>query len=56
MKLTDKEVATVTEGTFQKTSALVKNAKMLLCESKESPVMTMKKSFEKEGLVLIFSS
>ena len=55
-QVTDKEVATVTEGMFQKTSAFVKNAKMLLCESKESPVLTVKKSFEKEGLVLIFSA
>ena len=56
LKLTDKEVAKATEGTFQKTSALVKNAKILLCESKESPVLTVKKSFEKEGLVLVFSA
>ena len=56
LQVTDKEVATATEGTFQKTSALVKNAKLLLCESKDSPVLTVKKSFEKEGLVLVFSA
>ena len=54
--LQEDEVTTKTQGVFQKLSPLVKNSKILLVDRTESPLLTVKKNFEKENLVLIFFS
>mmetsp|Transcript_13496 Transcript_13496/g.20876 ORF Transcript_13496/g.20876 Transcript_13496/m.20876 type:complete len:232 (-) Transcript_13496:201-896(-) len=57
LQVKDAGVATLTEGTFQKTSPLAKNVKLILCDKSSSPILKLDDTvIQSKSLSLKFSA